>query len=146
MRNVITRDPSDLVFLPVCVTQDTEEVGCGWGSLAIRAAQRFPKLGGWTAITISRHGITMSLPFHLRQQLELARQRVAAAGVQDLVRVIFCDYRDVAAPWVLEAARREWLGSRPSSAPNSSPKRRLGRSLTLQNLTSRSMGIRNTAS
>ncbi|CAK9029835.1 (S)-coclaurine N-methyltransferase (TfCNMT) [Durusdinium trenchii] len=61
------------------------EVGCGWGSLAIQAATRFPDLGGWTAITISR------------QQLELARQRVAAAGVQDRVRIIFCDYRDVAA-------------------------------------------------
>lgn len=61
------------------------EVGCGWGSLAIRAAKRFPELGGWTAITISR------------QQLELARQRVVAAGVQDRVRIIFCDYRDVAA-------------------------------------------------
>ncbi|CAJ1407384.1 unnamed protein product [Effrenium voratum] len=61
------------------------EVGCGWGSLAIRAATRFPDLAGWTAITISR------------QQLELARQRVVAAGVQHKVRIIFCDYRDVAA-------------------------------------------------
>ncbi|CAE7348890.1 ufaA1 [Symbiodinium natans] len=59
------------------------EVGGGWGSLAIRAAQRCPELAGWTAITLSR------------QQLELANQRVAEAGVGDKVSVIFCDYRDV---------------------------------------------------
>jgi len=61
------------------------EVGCGWGSLAIRAAKRCPEMAGWTAITLSR------------QQLELAKQRVAEAGVEDKVSVIFCDYRDVAA-------------------------------------------------
>ncbi|CAE7875883.1 ufaA1, partial [Symbiodinium necroappetens] len=32
-----------------------------------------------------------------RQQLELAKQRVAEAGVDDKVSVIFCDYRDVVA-------------------------------------------------
>eukprot|EP00931_Biecheleriopsis_adriatica_P069584 TRINITY_DN4340_c0_g1_i1.p1 TRINITY_DN4340_c0_g1~~TRINITY_DN4340_c0_g1_i1.p1 ORF type:complete len:888 (+),score=219.88 TRINITY_DN4340_c0_g1_i1:98-2761(+) len=61
------------------------EIGCGWGSMAIHAAKRCPKLKRWTAITLSQ------------QQLELARMRVKAAGVEDRVRVIFCDYRDAAA-------------------------------------------------
>mmetsp|Transcript_23863 Transcript_23863/g.68873 ORF Transcript_23863/g.68873 Transcript_23863/m.68873 type:complete len:785 (+) Transcript_23863:1189-3543(+) len=61
------------------------EIGCGWGSMAIRAARRCPGLKSWTAITISQ------------QQLALASERVAAAGVGDRVRIVFCDYRDAAA-------------------------------------------------
>jgi cyclopropane-fatty-acyl-phospholipid synthase len=56
------------------------EIGCGWGALAERAA----KLGAHvTAITIST------------EQLEFARRRIAAAGLQDRVDLRFCDYRDV---------------------------------------------------
>eukprot|EP00928_Gymnodinium_smaydae_P043269 TRINITY_DN2902_c0_g2_i2.p1 TRINITY_DN2902_c0_g2~~TRINITY_DN2902_c0_g2_i2.p1 ORF type:complete len:883 (-),score=202.46 TRINITY_DN2902_c0_g2_i2:277-2871(-) len=61
------------------------EIGCGWGSMAIHAAKRCPKIKRWTAITLSQ------------QQLELATERVQAAGVSDRVRVVFCDYRDAAA-------------------------------------------------
>mmetsp|Transcript_14916 Transcript_14916/g.39632 ORF Transcript_14916/g.39632 Transcript_14916/m.39632 type:complete len:845 (+) Transcript_14916:70-2604(+) len=60
------------------------EIGCGWGSTAIRAAQRCPKLKSWTAITISQ------------QQLELAQARIIEAGVGHIVKVVFCDYRNAA--------------------------------------------------
>jgi cyclopropane-fatty-acyl-phospholipid synthase len=56
------------------------EIGSGWGSLAIRAAQRGAEV---TTITLSR------------EQLALARERVAAAGMSDLVEVRVQDYREV---------------------------------------------------
>jgi cyclopropane-fatty-acyl-phospholipid synthase len=56
------------------------EIGSGWGSLAIRAAQRGARV---TTITLSR------------EQQELARQRVAAAGVAGLADVRVQDYREV---------------------------------------------------
>jgi cyclopropane-fatty-acyl-phospholipid synthase len=56
------------------------EIGSGWGSLAIRAAQRGARV---TTITLSR------------EQQGLARQRVAAAGVAGLVEVRVQDYREV---------------------------------------------------
>jgi len=61
------------------------EIGCGWGSMAIRAAERCPRLKGWTGITLSK------------EQLELARERVAAKKIGDHVKFEFCDYRDAAA-------------------------------------------------
>jgi cyclopropane-fatty-acyl-phospholipid synthase len=55
------------------------EIGCGWGSLAIRAGQR----GAWvTAITIAS------------QQALQAQAKVDAAGVADRVKVALRDYRD----------------------------------------------------
>ena len=56
------------------------EIGTGWGSLAVRAARRGAHI---TTITISA------------AQLDLARERVAAAGVADLVDASLCDYRSV---------------------------------------------------
>jgi cyclopropane-fatty-acyl-phospholipid synthase len=56
------------------------EIGSGWGSLAIRAAQRGARV---TAITLSR------------EQMQLARERVAAAGLSALVEVRVQDYREV---------------------------------------------------
>ncbi len=56
------------------------DIGCGWGSLVIRAAQR-----GARAL-----GITLS-----RRQHEEAQRRIAAAGVEDLARVELRDYRDL---------------------------------------------------
>jgi cyclopropane-fatty-acyl-phospholipid synthase len=56
------------------------EIGTGWGELAIRAARR----GAWVrTLTIST------------EQADLARQRVAAAGVGDRVEVLLQDYRHV---------------------------------------------------
>jgi len=57
------------------------DVGCGWGSMAIHAAARH----GVRAV-----GVTISTA-----QAELARKRVAEAGVGDLVEIRLQDYRDV---------------------------------------------------
>ncbi len=56
------------------------EIGTGWGTLAIRAAQRGARV---TTVTLSR------------EQLELARERAAAAGVADRVDARLQDYRQV---------------------------------------------------
>jgi cyclopropane-fatty-acyl-phospholipid synthase len=56
------------------------DIGCGWGSLVIRAAER-----GAQAL-----GITLS-----RRQHEEAQRRIAAAGVGDRARVELRDYRDL---------------------------------------------------
>ena len=56
------------------------EIGTGWGELAIRAAHR-----GATV-----HSVTLS-----SEQLELADQRVAAAGFSDQVTLELSDYRAV---------------------------------------------------
>ncbi len=56
------------------------EIGTGWGELAIRAARR-----GATV-----HSVTLS-----REQLDLAVERIAAAGYSDQVTVELSDYRNV---------------------------------------------------
>jgi cyclopropane-fatty-acyl-phospholipid synthase len=58
------------------------DIGCGWGALVLRAAQVF----GARCV-----GVTLS-----SNQFELARQRVAEAGLQDRVEIRLQDYRDVA--------------------------------------------------
>jgi len=60
------------------------EIGCGWGSLALRTASRFPNVQ-YVAITISQ------------QQLLEAQERIAAApaDVAARVSIVLCDYRDV---------------------------------------------------
>ena len=57
------------------------DIGCGWGALAIHAAQHYD---------VQVHGITLS-----PRQLELARQRIAQAGLEDRVTVELRDYRDL---------------------------------------------------
>jgi cyclopropane-fatty-acyl-phospholipid synthase len=57
------------------------EIGSGWGGFAMFAAERYGCRV--TTITISQ------------EQLKLARERVAAAGLSDLVEVRYCDYRDI---------------------------------------------------
>ncbi|HVX31689.1 MAG TPA: cyclopropane-fatty-acyl-phospholipid synthase family protein, partial [Solirubrobacterales bacterium] len=58
------------------------DVGCGWGSFAIRAAKEH----GANVV-----GITLSEP-----QAEEARRRAAAAGVGERVEIRVMDYRDLA--------------------------------------------------
>jgi cyclopropane-fatty-acyl-phospholipid synthase len=58
------------------------EIGTGWGELAIRAARRGARV----------HTITLSV-----EQLELAEERIAAAGFADRVHVELMDYRALAA-------------------------------------------------
>ncbi|MEV5976717.1 cyclopropane-fatty-acyl-phospholipid synthase family protein [Streptomyces sp. NPDC052114] len=55
------------------------EIGTGWGELAIRAAARGAHV---TSLTLSR------------EQRDLARERIAAAGLGHLVTVELCDYRE----------------------------------------------------
>jgi cyclopropane-fatty-acyl-phospholipid synthase len=57
------------------------DVGCGWGAFVIHAAQRH----GVRAV-----GITIS-----REQAEVARKRVADAGLSDRVEIRDMDYRDL---------------------------------------------------
>jgi cyclopropane-fatty-acyl-phospholipid synthase len=57
------------------------DIGCGWGALVLRAAQRFG--ARCVGITLSEH------------QVELARERVACAGLRDRVEIRLQDYRDV---------------------------------------------------
>ena len=57
------------------------DIGCGWGALVIRAAQRF----GAHCV-----GVTLS-----ENQAKLARERVAAAGLCKLITIRLQDYRDV---------------------------------------------------
>ena len=57
------------------------DIGCGWGALVIHAATHYG---------VRAHGITLS-----EQQLTLARERIAEAGVGDRVTVELRDYRDL---------------------------------------------------
>jgi cyclopropane-fatty-acyl-phospholipid synthase len=71
----------------ICTKLDLHEgervldVGCGWGSFVLHAAARH----GVRAV-----GITLS-----PNQAELARRRVAKAGLEDRVEIRLCDYRDL---------------------------------------------------
>ncbi|MGH3029767.1 MAG: class I SAM-dependent methyltransferase [Gaiellaceae bacterium] len=71
----------------VCAKLGVEEgmrlldVGCGWGSLLIHAAEHHGVEG---------LGVTLS-----RAQAELARERIAEAGLADRVEVRLADYRDL---------------------------------------------------
>ncbi len=57
------------------------DVGCGWGSFVLHAAAHHG---------VSAVGITLS-----PNQAELARRRVAEAGLEDRVEIRLCDYRDL---------------------------------------------------
>jgi cyclopropane-fatty-acyl-phospholipid synthase len=57
------------------------DIGCGWGALVIRAAQKF----GAQCV-----GVTLS-----ENQFKLATERVRAAGLEDKVEIRLQDYRDI---------------------------------------------------
>ncbi len=57
------------------------EIGTGWGSFAIHAA--------------SRYGCKVTTTTISKDQFELAKQRIAAAGLQDRITLLLCDYRDL---------------------------------------------------
>ncbi|MEJ2767614.1 cyclopropane-fatty-acyl-phospholipid synthase family protein [Mycetohabitans sp. B46] len=57
------------------------DIGCGWGALVLRAAQKF----GAQCV-----GVTLS-----ENQFALATQRVKDAGLQDRIEIRLQDYRDV---------------------------------------------------
>uniref|UniRef100_A0A803MTT4 Cyclopropane-fatty-acyl-phospholipid synthase n=1 Tax=Chenopodium quinoa TaxID=63459 RepID=A0A803MTT4_CHEQI len=59
------------------------DIGCGWGSLAIEIVK---KTGcRYTGITLAE------------EQLKLAEQRVKEAGLEDHIRLLLCDYRQLPA-------------------------------------------------
>jgi cyclopropane-fatty-acyl-phospholipid synthase len=57
------------------------DIGCGWGALAIYAAQHYG---------VYAHGVTLS-----QKQLNIARRRIVDAGLEDRVTVELKDYRDL---------------------------------------------------
>jgi len=80
------------------------EIGCGWGSCALLAAQEFG-----CRVT----GVTLS-----QEQLNLARERVAEAGLEERVDFRLVDYRNVEGQFdkivsieMLEAVGHEYLGA-----------------------------------
>jgi cyclopropane-fatty-acyl-phospholipid synthase len=56
------------------------DIGCGWGALAMRAAERYG---------VEATGITLS-----ENQFRLAEERIRAAGLQGRCRVLLQDYRE----------------------------------------------------
>ena len=56
------------------------EIGCGWGSFAMRAAS-----------TTGCHVVGLTLS---KEQLAEATQRVKEAGLEDKITLLYCDYRD----------------------------------------------------
>ncbi|MER5894660.1 cyclopropane-fatty-acyl-phospholipid synthase family protein [Streptomyces sp. NPDC001876] len=59
------------------------DIGCGWGSLTLHAA--------------GRHGVRVTAVTLAEEQAAYVRGQVAERGLEDLVEVHCCDYRDVAA-------------------------------------------------
>jgi cyclopropane-fatty-acyl-phospholipid synthase len=57
------------------------EIGSGWGGFAIHAARH--------------HGCHVTSATISREQHELARKRVAEAGLEERVEIVFSDYRDL---------------------------------------------------
>jgi len=57
------------------------DIGCGWGGMAIHAAQRYG---------VSVVGVTISA-----EQARLAAERVEEAGLSDMVEIRLQDYRDI---------------------------------------------------
>jgi cyclopropane-fatty-acyl-phospholipid synthase len=71
-------------------TDNVLEIGTGWGSFAILAAST-------TGCRVT--SLTLSV-----EQKALAEQRIRAAGLQDQIRVLLCDYRSLPIP-TTEAAK-----------------------------------------
>ena len=76
-------DKLDLVCrkLRVSAGERLLDIGCGWGSLAIWAAQHYG---------VKAHGVTLS-----RAQADFAAERIAREGLGDRCRVEYRDFRDL---------------------------------------------------
>jgi cyclopropane-fatty-acyl-phospholipid synthase len=76
------------------------DIGCGWGALVIRAAQKY----GAKCV-----GITLS-----KNQFALAKERVARAGLSDRVEIRLEDYRDVSGSYdrITSVGMFEHVGAR----------------------------------
>jgi len=60
------------------------DIGCGWGALITRAAQKYGAIA--TGITLSQN------------QFDGAREQIRRAGLEGQCRVLLCDYRDLNEP------------------------------------------------
>jgi cyclopropane-fatty-acyl-phospholipid synthase len=78
-------DKLDLVCRKLCLRRGESllDIGCGWGSLAIWAAQHYG---------VRAHGVTLS-----RAQADYAAERIRREGIGDRCRVEYLDYRDLPA-------------------------------------------------
>lgn len=79
------------------------EIGTGWGGFALQAA--------------ANYGCRVTTTTISREQYELARERVRAAGLQDRIEVVFRDYRDLRGSFdklvsieMIEAVGHQYLG------------------------------------
>ena len=80
------------------------EIGTGWGGFALHAA--------------GRHGCRITTATISRRQYDLARRRIAAAGLESRVNVLLTDYRDLEGQYdklvsieMVEAVGAEHLGT-----------------------------------
>jgi len=60
------------------------DIGCGWGALVMRAAQKYGAIA--TGITLSKN------------QFEAAKKQISQAGLDSQCQVLLCDYRDLQEP------------------------------------------------
>jgi cyclopropane-fatty-acyl-phospholipid synthase len=79
------------------------EIGTGWGSLAMHAAREF--------------GCRVTTTTISREQQRLARQRVSEAGLDDRIKILLADYREVTGKYdklvsieMIEAVGHDFLG------------------------------------
>ncbi|PYM78924.1 MAG: cyclopropane-fatty-acyl-phospholipid synthase, partial [Candidatus Rokuibacteriota bacterium] len=79
------RDKLDLVCrkLELTAGESLLDIGCGWGSLSLWAAQHYG---------VRAHGVTLS-----RAQAAYATERIRREGLEDRCRVEYLDYRDLPA-------------------------------------------------
>jgi cyclopropane-fatty-acyl-phospholipid synthase len=79
------QDKLDLVCRKLQLRRDETllDIGCGWGSLAIWAAQHHG---------VRAHGVTLS-----RAQADYAARRIRREGLEERCRVEYLDYRDLPA-------------------------------------------------
>jgi len=77
------RDKLDLVCRKLELTpgESLLDIGCGWGSLSLWAAQHYG---------VRAHGVTLS-----RAQAAYATERIRKEGLEDRCRVEYLDYRDL---------------------------------------------------
>ncbi|MFD5872345.1 class I SAM-dependent methyltransferase [Streptomyces sp. NPDC060322] len=78
------RDKLELICRKLGLTAGARllDIGCGWGSLTLHAA--------------ARHGVRVTAVTLAAEQAAYVRGQVEARGLEDLVEVHRCDYRDVA--------------------------------------------------
>ncbi len=89
------RDKLELVCRKLGLRPGTRllDVGCGWGSLSLYAAER--------------HGAKVTSVTLAREQAEYVREQVRERKLEDLVDVQLCDYRDIPGGWYEAAVSLE---------------------------------------